>query len=268
MGGRAAVGVDDDLAAGEAGIAVGTADDELARGVHVPDGFLGNPVLRQGGEDVGLDDGAHVGGIEALVDVLGGEHDLGDAHRAAVLVAHRDLALGIGAELGGVALLALARVGEVLEDLVGVVDRRRHQLGRLVGRVAEHDALVARALVLVAGRVDALGDVGGLGVQVDRDVVVLPVEARLLVADVLHHRAGELFQMVEGHGVGAAHLARDDDAVRGGQRLHAEAGFRHRREIGIHDSVGDPVADLVGMSFRDRFAREEIIGTRHEGPQV
>ena len=89
------------------------------------------------------------------------------ADRLAVLVAQRDLALGVGPE-------AAARAPEwrasasALEDLVGVVDRRRHQLGRLVAGVAEHDALVAGALVLVAGGIDALGDVGRLAVQVAR----------------------------------------------------------------------------------------------------
>ena len=38
--GRAAIGVDDDLAAGQAGVAVRAADDELAGRVDVPDGVL------------------------------------------------------------------------------------------------------------------------------------------------------------------------------------------------------------------------------------
>ena len=70
-----------------------------------------------------------------------------------------------------------------------VIDRRRHQLGRLAAGVAEHDALVAGALVLVAGGVDALGDVGGLRVQQHFDLGVAPMEAVLLVADVLDRRA-------------------------------------------------------------------------------
>ena len=52
-----------------------------------------------------------------------------------------------------------------MQDLVAVIERRRHQLGRLVAGEAEHDALVAGALVLVARGVDALGDVRGLPVQ-------------------------------------------------------------------------------------------------------
>jgi hypothetical protein len=58
------------------------------------------------------------------------------------------------------------------EDLVRIVDRRRHQLRRLAAGIAEHDALVAGALVLVAGGVDALGDVGRLAVQQHVDLGV------------------------------------------------------------------------------------------------
>src|ERR1044071_5774084 len=47
----------------------------------------------------------------------------------AVLVTDRHLALGVGAERLG--LPGLARVRHHLEDLVRVVDRRRHQLRRL-----------------------------------------------------------------------------------------------------------------------------------------
>ena len=61
MRGRAAVGVDDDLAAGQAGIAVGAADDELAGRIDVPDGVLVHPAGWQRGDDEGLDDGADIG---------------------------------------------------------------------------------------------------------------------------------------------------------------------------------------------------------------
>jgi hypothetical protein len=47
MRGCAAVGVDDDLAAGQAAVAIRAADDELAGRVDVPDGVLGDPALGQ-----------------------------------------------------------------------------------------------------------------------------------------------------------------------------------------------------------------------------
>ena len=43
---------------------------------------------------------------------------------------------------------------------MGEVDRRGHQFRRLVHRIAEHDSLVARTLVLAGRGVDALRDVG------------------------------------------------------------------------------------------------------------
>ena len=98
------------------------------------------------------------------------------------------------------------------------MDRRRHQLVGLVGRVAEHDALVARALLLAVGGVDALGDVLGLAVDVVVDAQGRPVEALLLVADVPHAVADDLLDPAE-HLAGAAHLAADDDPVGGGEGL-------------------------------------------------
>jgi len=89
----AAIGVDDDLAAGEARVAVGAADEELAGRVDVPDGVLGHPALGKRFEHEGLDDRAHVQRRQTLVDVLMGDDDLGYANGFAVGVADRDLAL-------------------------------------------------------------------------------------------------------------------------------------------------------------------------------
>ena len=84
------------------------------------------------------------------------------AHRHVVLVLDRDLGLAVGPEK--VDLARLAHVGEALGELVRVGDGRRHELGGLVGRVAEHEALVAGALLLVEAFAlgHALRDVGRL----------------------------------------------------------------------------------------------------------
>ena len=73
------------------------------------------------------------------------------------VVAQRHLALGVGLEERRRAGMAVRR--HALQDLVAVGQGRRHQLGGLVAGETEHDALVAGAFVLVAGGVDALGDV-------------------------------------------------------------------------------------------------------------
>ncbi len=231
---------------------------------------LGDAALGQGLEDVGLDQRPDVVRGQVLVDVLVRQDDLGDADRHAVLVANRHLALGVGAE----ALLGAraARVGQVLQDAVGIVDRRRHQFRRLTAGVAEHDALVAGALFLVAGLVDAGRDVGRLRVQQDLDLGGLVMEAVLLVADVLDGGAG---RGLDDRGIdgGAAHLAGDHDAVGRGQRLAGdadlvgvEAGLGAFAEEQVDHLVGDPVADLVGMPFGDGLAGEQVVRTGHAAP--
>ncbi len=93
------------------------------------------------------------------------EHDLRRGDGLAVGILDRHLALGVGAELGGVAFARVAGLGEDFENLVRIIERRRHQLRRFAAGIAEHDALVARAFVLVAGGIDALRDIGRLRVQ-------------------------------------------------------------------------------------------------------
>ncbi len=181
------------------------------------------------------------------------DHDLAHADRLAVLVLHGDLALGVRAQH----LLPAGVPGfrDQPQDLVGVEDRRRHQVRRFVGGVSEHDALIARAFFLVGARlqrVDALRDVGGLRMQQDFDVAGLPVEAFLLVADVLDGLAHHTFDLLVGDRFGTAGLTRDHHLVGGGQRFASrangpgiDAGLRAFAEKQIDDLVGNPVANLV-----------------------
>ena len=111
---------------------------------------------------------------------------------------HGDLALGVGLQVEQ--LPGAALVGEHLQDLVGEVDRGRHERALLVDLAlgageAEHHALVAGAFllaVLLLLGVDAHGDVGRLAVQQHLDVGAVIGEAVLVVADVLDHIARDL----------------------------------------------------------------------------
>ena len=193
-------------------------------------------------------------------------HDLAHADRLAVLVLHGDLALGVRTQ--HLLLAGVAGFRDQPQDLVGVEDRRRHQVRRFVGGVAEHDALVAGALFLVGAglqRVDALRDVGGLRMQQDLDVGGLPVKTFLLVADVLDRGAHHAFDLVVGDGLRTAGLAGDHHLVGGGERFAGgadrpgvDAGLRAFAEKQIDDLVGNPVADLVRMSLGNRLAGEQI----------
>ena len=101
------------------------------------------------------------------------------------------------------------------------------------------------------------------------DLGVLPVEAVLLVADVLDGLAGHVLDVLESE-VRPAHFAGDDDAVGGAERLGGDAddvrvhaGFRPLTEKLVDDLVGDSVADFIGMAFGNRFAGEKIVLPRH-----
>ena len=219
--------------------------------------------------------------------MLGRKHDLGRFGGLAVFVADRDLALGIGAELADVAGAGVTRGGEQFQDLVAVVERGRHEVRRFRAGVTEHDALVAGTLValLVGGIVDALGDVWRLAVQEDVDLGRLPVETGLLVADLAYGlaRGGLELRRIDERMTGGIHdqvallvllqqrqrnadFAGDDDAIRGGQRFAGDADFPrvHAGLSGfainqINDLVRNAVANLVRMTFGNRFRSKEVI---------
>ena len=119
-----AVSVDDNLAAGQARVAIGAANEEFAGRIDVPDGVGGDPLRRQRLADIGFDDAANVLGREALVDMLMREHDLRRLDRLAVGVTQRDLALGVGAE--PLLLAAVAGAGELFQNLMRIIEWRRH----------------------------------------------------------------------------------------------------------------------------------------------
>ena len=264
----------------------GPADNELARRVDVPVAIVVDGQIAERLADVRLDHLADLVRIPVVVEVLGRQDDLGDRRRLAVFVTNRDLALAVGAEFGGIALSTLAGIGQETQNLVRVVDGCRHEVRGLVDGVSEHDALVAGSLValLVGGAVDALGNVGGLGVQQHFDLGVLPVEAVLLVADVADGAAGGrteagridhvLAVLVLLHQGGRnPYLAGDHDAVGGGQGFGSNA---HAPRIDaclarflvdqIDDLVGNAITHFVGMSLRHRLAGEMINVSRHGPP--
>jgi hypothetical protein len=187
--------------------------------------------------------------------MLGRDHDAGGLDRPAVLVAHGDLRLRVGPEPR--LLAGLARLGEAAQDGMGVVDRRRHQLRRLAHRVAEHDALVAGALLLAVGGIDALGDVGRLLVQVILHLERLPMEAALVVADVANAFAGDVLDPVD-HRLRPAHLAADDQPVGRGEAFAGHPALGRFGEEGVEHRVRDAVADLVRMALGDRLGGEVI----------
>ena len=152
----AAVGVDDNLAAGEAGVAHGTAGDEAAGGIDVDFGVLVEHCGGHDGLDDFLDDGfAANRQCETLSLCCVEMTTVSTRDGAAVDVFDGDLGFSVGAE--EINDVLLADFGELVGEAVRQLDRHGHQFGSLVASVAEHQALVAGA----AG-INAHGDVGRL----------------------------------------------------------------------------------------------------------
>src|SRR6266851_8972505 len=256
----AAICVDDDLATGKSRIAVSATDNEAAGWVDVEMVLIAHPALGQDLHDIGADDLAHFRLLD-LGAVLRRDDDRGGADRLAVDILQADLALGVGTEQRRLAGMTVIR--QRLEDGVGVVDRRRHQLRRLGAGIAEHDALVAGALVLVAGGIDALCDVGRLLVNVAGDLRHVPVEAFLLVADFLDRLARHLDQPVAADAAGPAHLAGEDDPIGRRQGLDPAARLRIGGEEGVDHGIGNAVAHFVRMPLAYGLTGKYVIALGH-----
>jgi len=89
--------------------------------------------------------------------VLAGDDHIVDTHGLAVHVFHGDLGFAVGPQ--EIKNLVLAHVGQPPGQLVGPIDRRRHEGFRLRAGEAEHHALIARTLFLGLLAHHALGDV-------------------------------------------------------------------------------------------------------------
>ena len=269
MSGGAAVGVDDDLAAGEAGVAVGAADDEVAG--RIGEELVG--VVGELGRDNRFDDAFEQVDVKLVLEVdargvLSGDEHGAQSNGPSVLVVERDLRLAIGTQVRNGAVLA--DLGELLGHTVRQPDRQGHEIGRLVARVAEHHSLVAGALAVqfgvdvvlgahLEGLVDPHGDVGRLLVDRDDHAAGVAVEALagVVVADLVDGRASELGDVDVGRG---GDLTCHDDEPRGEQGLASHPGHRVGGDDGIEYGVGNLVGHLVRVTLGHRLRCERPLG--------
>ncbi len=98
---HAAVGVDDDLASGQAGVAHGAADDEAAGGVDVVLGVGIQQVGGDGGLDHVLQDvGPQLFIADRLGMLRGDDHGIDPRRLAGFVVLDRDLRFAVGTQIG------------------------------------------------------------------------------------------------------------------------------------------------------------------------
>jgi hypothetical protein len=254
----AAVGVDDDLAAGEAAVALRAADHEASGRIHEVLDVPGDRDLLR--VQHRLDDLLDHRLLDVLVldfrVVLRGQHHGVDLGRLAVHVLHRDLALRVRAQ--PLELAALAQLRLQLDETMREVDGQRHETLGLGACVAEHQALVARTLLEVEALalVHALRDVRRLLVVGHEHGAPLVVDAvvGVVVADFLDGVARDLLEVH--HRVGGD-LAGHHHEAGVAQRLGGDARILVLREDGVEHRVGDLVRDLVRVTLGNRLGCEE-----------
>jgi hypothetical protein len=281
---HAAVAIDDDLAPGEAAVALWATDDELAGRIDEILGVLGEHVLRQHLLNDLLDAEFFDLGVSHICRVLRGDDDVHDARRLVVHVFDGDLALRVWAQPLG-QLARLADAGQLTAKAVGKHDRRRHELRRVVTGEAKHDALVTRTLFLMffafsTRGVHALGDVGALDgkVVVDEDFVGVEHVVIIGVTNAAHSVTDDFADVDDFiDGLGGAvlfilklrdgDLTTDDDDIALGKGLAGDAALRIDRKAGVEDGVRNGVANFVRMAFADGLGREDV-ATGHNGVRV
>ena len=204
--------------------------------------------------------------VEADVrTVLSGHDDRhdpgGDATR---VVADGDLGLAVGAKVRERAVAANLR--QAAGEAVGKVEGEWHEGGRLVGRVAEHQALVAGAdgveWVDRRGLAHRCIDLGRLRADPDVDIAGggVKAEGEIRVADVPDHAANDRLDVNPG---GGRDLAVDPDRVARGDGFAGNARLRIEGQIGVKYRVRDEIADLVGMTLGDGLRRQKSRIRRH-----
>ena len=131
-------------------------------------------------------------------------------------------------------------------------DGQGHELGRLVAREAEHEALIACTLLLFPALIDAHGDVRRLPIDAGQDRAGGPIKAHLAAveADVPDRLARDRRIIDLGSGrdfPGDADVSGRDHRLAG----HSTRGVLLKERV--EDGVGDGVGDLVRMALCDGF---------------
>ena len=230
----AAISINDDLASGQASIAIRSANFKAAGRVDVIVGFGQQACWKQVGDDA-LHIIVQLRLFFALVIsrcMLGGDDNRGCSFRLAfAVITQSDLAFGVRLQKRCCTRMTVS--GHTLEDLVAVIQRGGHQVRRLCRCIAKHDALVASAFILVATGVYALGNMCRLAVQVIFKTQGFPVEALLRIADFLDGAADSGFDFFFGAfgpcaifiDAFAANLASEDNQLRRSQCFARDARF-------------------------------------------
>ena len=248
MGEIAAVGIDDDLSAGQAGIAVRTSNHEVTGGIDVNIGNIGNikAIATQNRCD------------HALTDVLtqllhfkvsavhnGHYYGINANHIASFIILYANLRFAIGTQQ----IVGMDALGQAIAQCTGQCCRQGHQLGSLGTSAAKHHTLIACATDLVIG---AQRDICRLGVNAALNFYAIGIKsiASINIADLADCLASNLGII---HCSLGGNFATNQAKVCGNHGLAGNARSGILRQAGIQNCIGDRIRHLVRMAVGNTF---------------
>ena len=235
MTAHSAVGIGDDLSARQSRIRKGAADDKSAGGIDQRAEVRIQVMLLRGQLHDALHSRAHVFQIR-IGAVLRADEERINAFPVIII---GDLAFCVGQKQRAF------QPSKPFQRIARQHIRNRQQLRRFIGSIAEHHALIARAVGVHAQR-----DVGAL-LRNQRGHMVLP---GIWYADALQNALSQRFKIQLMCG---GDFARDDDFVILDQAFHRHAARFIASQAVRNDRVRNLIADLVGMPGGDLFAGEK-----------
>ena len=206
---HAAVGINNDLATGQSGVAHWPTDDELACWVDVIQRVFVKPCSGKHGLNNQFHDRFSDSGLTDTRVMLCRQHHRVDGAGFTIgAILQRHLAFRIGPQPGQFAGFAQLRLA--LYQPVGVINRCRHEYVSFVTRITKHQALIAGSLLFILALVDTHGYIVGLLTDGIEYRTRSTVEAYLgtVVANVSHHFTHDIFKIHIGTG---GHLTGYDD---------------------------------------------------------
>ena len=178
--------------------------------------------------------------------MLGRQNHRVNTDNFTVVVLEGDLALRIRAQPRQGAVFT--HFSLTLHQTVCVGDWRWHQHVGFVGCIAEHQALVARALFQRIGTVNALVDVWRLFANRAqyRAGVGIKAHIRMHITDLTHRVTGDLFDI---NPCAGGDLTANQNHASFDIGFARDARFRILRQDRIQHRIGDLVSNFIRMSF-------------------
>ena len=164
-----AIGIDDDLATGQAAVTLRPAHDEPSRRIDVVGRLVVAQVFRDDRADDLLEEILADDRTRDLIAMLGADDYRVHAMWSTVHVLDGHLGLAVRAQI--VERVVLAHLGEATAKRVRQRDRHGHEFFGLGRRIPEHQALVARPARIYAHRdvrrllIDRRDDTAGIGIE-------------------------------------------------------------------------------------------------------